>query len=297
MTYDNLLKQLDVLKRRFGSTNQTLSYAYVRNNFPELAENMFSDRDLRNVNLRSADLMGLNFSRSDMAGCSFEDAQICGAQFHLANVLRSGLSRARDWLRWRKDWVPMDWSELELPYHRHVKDPEKPVFFCPWMPELWLLRPQDVPDFDELPVKERTAIEAGSLALAAEPLTFVDFAQLLDQSHLDMAADETAMRPTHAAMSYCRQMTHQGIRYGLPPDTEVQLPSFALLNALEDTLASRPPPNATGPVIDRMPEFAFRRGDEPAIVRIGDNAGSDILGTLDRPASLRPIFLLGRDDL
>lgn len=295
MAAGSLLRQLEDLQRKLGSNNQPVGYAYVRDNFPELAKSMFSDRDLRNVDLRGADLMRLDFSRSDMTGSSFEDARIQGAQFHLTNVPRSELSRTRDWDQWRNDWVPTDWLGHELSVRRHVKDPKKPVFLSPWLPELWLVHPRDVVGFKDLPERERMAIETGRLALAAVPLTFEDFAHLLDTTLLSNATQDVATRPIYTVLSYCRQMTRQGTAYGLPAGTEVDLPSFALLDSVEGTLASRRAMKSVNRFIDSMPEFALDRDKEPAIVKIGGKGGSVFVGRSDRPASFRPVFLFGED--
>lgn len=307
---ERLLSDLELLRRSLRGANRRIGFADVRADFPDLARILFCGRDLRRTDLRGADLRGIDFRGADLSGCDFSSALIHGARFDRAKVSRQALMRAEDWALYRANWEayvdPEETAARSLGFRR---DPGERFSFSPLLPELVILSDTFLSNPPKLDDHERRALDAGRLAIAVRGLTNREMVQLAAPDRLAEADEATALRPGYAARSYCWELTRRGTALGLPRQTQVRLPGYALFHALATSVADLPAESVRASETDVCPadlrlgadghEFV-RTGedDELAVATTGPSFGLAAypmhpLSAGERHAVVRPIFLLG----
>lgn len=230
-----VMADLSSLEQRLRASNAEIPFSQVRDDYPELAQVLFSGRDLRQTNLQSVDLRGIDFRGSDLSGCQFSNARIAGARFERAKVARAALRQAADWAIYRMSWEPAaDDAARGDPASDFFPGPGERFSLSPLLPEMIIIEPGIISDPDELDSRERAALQGGRLALAVHGVTDREMVELIVPDRQDLASEETAFRPGYAALSYCRQLTARARAYGLPQSTEVCIPSYRLLHALRE---------------------------------------------------------------
>lgn len=300
-------------------TNSVRGFAYVRANYPELLQELYVGRDLRWTDLRNSDLRDIDFRGADFTGCDFTGAMIVGARFEQAKLSRDILRAAKDWQEHVDNWKV---SEQALPRWLS-RAPGERFSFSPCLPELVILSPDllvharnnEPSEFDHsstvLRPQERQLLKQGRLAIAVRCLTSQEWSQVADPNNIKGRQGEAAVVQGYAARAYCNSANERAKELGLPPGTAVDLPSMALFYHLAAAGAGSAgviEPDRTDLTLGDLrvggaKDFEFTRDLAANIQRAGFNSSGHrnvrnvFFRPPDGPALVRPLFLLGGDDL
>lgn len=297
-----LLGDIDALQSAMRrADNNPVSFAQVRDQYPDLARFMFTGRDLRRTILRDADLCHLDFRDSDLSGSKFDGARILGARFERAKLSREALRKASDWTAYMRSWAPED-GPVHAP--SRVRCPGERFSLSPHLPEMMLV-PPEVIAADLLPV-EKQALRAGRLAIAIKPLTEHEFQKVNGGPGQNAAQTRVTARHLNEPRTYCSELTEKtGHQFGLPPGTSVRLPGIGLCEALigsgketNDSLASELATDLDGASLRiglMGSEFVVRPDGNPVQLTRDRSNNLSWVPAGGQVALFRPIFIFGSE--
>lgn len=306
-----LMGEIRALQTKMRNTNRKSGFAEIRDEHPDIAKALFRGRDIRMTDLGGSDIAFIDFRGSDLSGCEFAGATIQGARFEFAKVSRDKLREAQDWQTYCSRWEaePTDRQGERLDPVYFLRGPGDRFSLSPHLPELVMLDHEMLGSVVALTAEEDSGLAAGRLAIALQPVTNAEFSYAIGTEGLFSPDSGRNPREMHSVGSYLAGLNLSPAQFGLPAGTRACLPSDGLMFALAQWGACAREPGLTAGATELTPgdlavgctgrEFVQLRDASGETAEIG----SIVVGasgrpqltreTANRPALLRPLFILG----
>lgn len=307
---ERLLAALREVRQLSAGNNRPVSFADIRDRYPEVAGMLFSGRSLRRVDFTGADLRNIDFRGTDLSGCSFRGASISGARFEYAKVARDALKTAADWTTYRDAWSAeiQDDAQRRPQHVFYSRQPGERFSVSPILPELLIVSPGDLAEPYSIAPDQMDQIRSRRLAIAVKCLTNWEMLRVTapDRPPEDGESRTRTAWPVYSAQDYCRTIRDAPMTFGLSEDGRAALPCDGLLRALSRARSETDLARSTDSDPDLQPQdIGFGQTGQEFVqsieidgdVRVVETDGHGRLGlprsSAGQRALVRPIYILG----